>query len=127
MLKFICFPTLDTDEISSNANEDRAKIGDDIEYDMSSVSSHQGKSIVSQSASQIPEKAYSSKVEYPPEGTTEQFYDAQTLTGNFTEEELENEPRPEKVWAHITCALFLPELYFNDKENVTDIDGIAIA
>lgn len=51
------------------------------------------------------------------------YYDFHYLNENFTEQELKNEPRPDRVWAHITCALFIPEMYFLDKENISDIDG----
>jgi len=36
----------------------------------------------------------------------------------------ENEPRPQEVWVHITCALFIPSLYFKDSKNVNQIAGL---
>ena len=35
-----------------------------------------------------------------------------------------DEPKPSYVWAHITCALFIPELYFKDSANVNNIAGL---
>lgn len=42
----------------------------------------------------------------------------------FTEEELAEEPKPYYVWAHISCALFIPELFFADRIQMTNISGI---
>ena len=36
----------------------------------------------------------------------------------------ENEPRPQEIWVHITCALFIPSLYFKDSKNVNQIAGL---
>ena len=43
---------------------------------------------------------------------------------NFKEEELKNEPKPEYVWVHMTCVMFLPELYFGNKVYMKNIEGI---
>lgn len=51
------------------------------------------------------------------------YYDFHYLNEHFTEQELRNEPRPNKVWAHITCSLFIPEMYFLDKDRISEIDG----
>jgi len=36
----------------------------------------------------------------------------------------ENEPRPQEIWVHVTCALFIPSLYFKDSKNVNQITGL---
>ncbi len=33
------------------------------------------------------------------------------------------EPKPQDIWVHITCALFIPSLYFKDSKNVNQIAG----
>jgi len=40
------------------------------------------------------------------------------------EEELQNEPKPVFVWAHLTCATFTPELYFSEDAYKSNILGI---
>jgi hypothetical protein len=40
------------------------------------------------------------------------------------EEELKNEPVPSYVWVHIPCVQFIPELYFGDKVQMTNVQGI---
>ena len=37
------------------------------------------------------------------------------------EEELINEPKPACVWVHMTCALFIPELYFDDENYISHV------
>jgi len=34
-----------------------------------------------------------------------------------------NEPKPPHVWTHLTCALFIPEVYFSDLTYMTNIIG----
>jgi hypothetical protein len=48
----------------------------------------------------------------------------ETLYQREKENFSENEPKPKFVWVHITCVLFIPELYFKDSLNVTNIGGI---
>ena len=52
------------------------------------------------------------------------YYDFQLQDDNLTEEELENEPRFPNIWVHITCALFVPELYFSDDVTMSGVLGI---
>jgi len=52
------------------------------------------------------------------------YYNFHTINFDFSEEELKNEPKPPFVWAHITCATFIPELYFSDDEHKSTILGI---
>ncbi len=35
-----------------------------------------------------------------------------------------NEPKPAHVWTHLTCALFIPEVYFSDLTYMTNIIGL---
>lgn len=70
------------------------------------------------------------------EKTEDLYYDFQLQDDNFTgklleniiidlvlEEELENEPRFPYIWVHVTCALFVPELYFSDDVTVSGVLG----
>jgi len=41
----------------------------------------------------------------------------------FIEEELKDEPKPPYIWAHISCVLFIPELYFGDDIYASNILG----
>jgi len=75
--------------------------------------------------------------EEPDEEFTENlYYDIQFLNDKFTgkenqeklltfkiEEELINEPKPVYIWAHLTCGLFIPELFFTDQTFMTNITG----
>jgi len=40
------------------------------------------------------------------------------------EEELKDEPKPPYIWAHISCVLFIPELYFGDDIYASNILGL---
>ena len=52
------------------------------------------------------------------------YYDYhEEMTKTYDDNDLPNEPRPDFVWAHITCAQFIPELFFQDKTSLTKIDG----
>ncbi|KAL4442844.1 hypothetical protein ABPG74_010733 [Tetrahymena malaccensis] len=57
------------------------------------------------------------------EESNSQYYDFHYLK-EFTEEELKNEPKPYFVWCHITCTLWTPECFFDDKNYYTNIKGI---
>lgn len=51
------------------------------------------------------------------------YYDFHNLQPTYSEEELKNEPKPRQVWIHLTCALFISELYFQDKSSLSQIAG----
>jgi bromodomain and PHD finger-containing protein 1 len=51
------------------------------------------------------------------------YYDFHFIDDNYTELDLKNEPRPEYLWVHMTCVMFIPELYFGDKLNMNEVEG----
>ena len=51
------------------------------------------------------------------------YYDYHSLRDESVGIDLQNEPKPDFVWTHITCALFIPELHFRDSSSLTDITG----
>ena len=76
------------------------------------------------SKKEIPDDDQESEIpEITNDAITELYYDFQYIDENYTVDDLQKEPRPERIWAHITCALFTPELFFQDKDNISDIDG----
>lgn len=53
------------------------------------------------------------------------YYDFHTLSKtSFTKEELKDEPHPHFVWCHITCALWTPECFFDDKNYYSNVKGM---
>lgn len=52
------------------------------------------------------------------------YYDYQEeSTKSYDDSELQNEPKPAFIWAHIVCVKLIPELFFQDTSNLTKIDG----
>lgn len=117
-------------DIETSENHGKCNgVGHEMEHEKSSVSSHHGKGLKFDKramAHHFVDTSSANRNEHA-DVLLSLYYDAQNLPEYFTEEELKNEPQPEKVWAHITCCLFIPGLYFIDKENVTDIDGKALS
>lgn len=71
-------------------------------------------------------KIKSEKIEIEEEnesGNNNQYYDFHYLK-EFTEEELKNEPKPFFVWCHVSCALWTPECFFDDKNYYSNIKGL---
>jgi len=34
-----------------------------------------------------------------------------------------NEPIPDKIWVHMTCAYWIPEIFFDDLKNYSKINS----
>jgi len=51
------------------------------------------------------------------------YYDFHNLN-KFSEEELKNEPKPYVMWCHVSCALWTPECFFDDKNFYSNVKGI---
>lgn len=57
------------------------------------------------------------------EGNENLYYDYHELDKQPNECSLQDEPKPAHVWAHITCSKYTPELYFQDPNTLSGIDG----